>query len=246
MNFTLLASGSSGNSCIVEENNTKIMIDCGTQKAYFTSAMQSASVSLDQIDALFITHGHTDHISRLKTVKQLKSYGTFMVDKNEHTMITTNESIVIKDLKITSIPLSHDFPKTVGYIIESNYEKLIYITDTGYINERYLPLLQHADFIVMESNHDPKMLMQTNRPYSLKQRILSSTGHLSNQDSAQTLANLNLEKTKQIVLAHLSQEANDETLALDILNDMLRQIRVDVANKKIVAARQYELLSGGR
>lgn len=204
------------------------------------------NTSLNELDALFLTHGHNDHIARIKTMKDIESYGTFELEKTGHHIITTNESLVVKDLRITSIPLSHDFPNTVGYVVESETEKLVYITDTGYINEKYYELMSKADYYVFESNHDPKMLMNTSRSYYLKQRILSSTGHLSNQESSQALVNLMHEKTSQIVLAHLSQEANDESLALDTLYDAFKQRNWEQANKRITAARQFEILHGGK
>ena len=245
MKFSMIASGSSGNCCIVEENNTKIMIDCGTTKQYFMQSLETLRIDLQDFNALLLTHGHNDHVARIKTMKQVESYGTFEIDKMGHHMISTHDSFVIGDLRITSIPLSHDFPKTIGYLVESEFEKLVYITDTGYINERYYDTIKDADYYVFESNHDPKLLMNTARPYITKQRILSSEGHLSNEESASMLTSLLGDSTQQIVLAHLSREANDESLALDTLYKVLQSTKIKTADKRIQVARQYELLFGG-
>lgn len=246
MKFSILASGSSGNVCIVEEHHTRIMIDCGTSKQYFTTALEELNISMQTLDALLLTHGHQDHVSRIKAMKEIESYATFEIAKNGHHIIGTHETFIINDLKITSIPLSHDYAKTVGYIIESDREKLVYVTDTGYINDRWKQELTGAQYYIFESNHDPRMLMNSSRPYLTKQRILSAEGHLSNEDSAIALASLVQEQTSQVFLAHLSREANDETLALDTLYEVLESTRISTANKRIQAARQFEILHGGK
>lgn len=246
MKFSILASGSSGNVCIVEEHTTKIMIDCGTSKQYFTSALEELHESISSMDALLLTHGHQDHVSRIKAMREIESYGTFEIAKSGHHIIGTHDTFIVKDLKITSIPLSHDYAKTVGYIIESANEKLVYVTDTGYLNDRWKQELANAQYYIFESNHDPKMLMNSSRPYLTKQRILSAEGHLSNEDSALALASLVGPQTMQLFLAHLSTEANDETLALDTLYGLLESTRISTADKRIQAARQFEILHGGK
>ncbi len=104
-------------------------------------------------------------------------------------------------MRFTPIALSHDALNTVGYIVENGIEKLVYITDTGYINEKHIPRIKDADYIVLESNHDVQMLMATSRPQFTKQRIYSDTGHLCNEDCAAVLDQIVTEKTKMIILA---------------------------------------------
>ena len=145
---------------------------------------------------------------------------------------------------MTPLPLSHDAENTVGFVLETAQEKLVYITDTGYVREECVPLIADADYYVMESNHDVGMLMQTRRPYPIKMRILSDSGHLCNEDCAHLLTRLVTPRTRSIFLAHLSEEANQPQLAWQVSADALKQCacRKDLVLK---AAGQYEILMGG-
>ncbi|HZJ86831.1 MAG TPA: MBL fold metallo-hydrolase, partial [Erysipelothrix sp.] len=128
---------------------------------------------------------------------------------------------------------------SVGYIIEDTDHKLVYITDTGYIRNEDLNLLLDADIIVLESNHDPKMLMDSKRPYYIKQRILSDTGHLSNDKAGTILAQIVSDNTQEVVLAHLSDEANTEELAFDTVSRYLNGFK-----GRLKVGKQHEVVSG--
>jgi phosphoribosyl 1,2-cyclic phosphodiesterase len=121
----------------------------------------------------------------------------------------------------------------------------VYVTDTGYLSNKNLEKMYNADFYILESNHDSMMLMETNRPLSLKKRILDDEGHLSNYDCAQALAKLIGPKTKEIVLAHLSEEANDPQLAYETLIEVLTNEKIDYKQLKIGIAMQNESYLGG-
>lgn len=114
----------------------------------------------------------------------------------------------MEDLKITSFPLSHDVDYINGYIFESDNKKVAYITDTGYINIKNHELLNNLDCYIIESNHDIELLMEGSYPHYLKQRILSDRGHLSNHDAINYLNKFVGERTKKIVLFHLSEKNN--------------------------------------
>ena len=128
------------------------------------------------------------------------------------------------------INTSHDASESKGYVFTTNDSSLVYITDTGYINNKYFKKLYNKNMYIMESNHDVEMLMHGKYPPWLKQRVLSDKGHLSNQASSFYLSKLIGNNTKTVVLAHLSHENNTEEIALDTLKSTLREYNVDFKN----------------
>ena len=245
LRYVLLGSGSNGNCCIVESNNTVIMIDFGLGIKDIKERMDKVGYELDEVKALFITHNHTDHIRSIKYFPIEKIYATAstLIDLNP-IIIEPFKTIYVGDLKVTPIPTSHDAGNSVGYIIEDNEEKLVYMTDTGYVNKKFFPFMKDADHYVFESNHDETMLLRCKYPYFLKKRIISDSGHLSNTDCAEILSLLISEKTKSIVLAHLSEEANTKELALSTLKDIFNKNCIDYSNITIQAADRYKITIG--
>lgn len=245
MKFALLASGSKGNCCIVTHKNTNIVIDCGTTKKYLMSCFDQLSYDYKHSDALLITHTHTDHISQLNMFDGVPTYATSFVKSNQYRPIVEYESFFLRDVLVTAISLSHDCERTVGYILEADGEKLVYVTDTGYVKDEAKAYLKNANYYIFESNHDMQMLMETNRPMYIKQRILGDSGHLCNEDSARVLSEIIGDQTTEIVLAHLSEEGNSAKQALSILKAQLIDKEIEIAHKKMAAAKQYEIYIGG-
>lgn len=245
MKFALLASGSKGNCCLIQDQDSSIVIDCGSTKTYLKQCFETLKCNPLHSDALFITHTHRDHISQLKMFNDITTYARCDLDTDYFHNIEALSEIQIKTLKVKEIPLSHDSGICSGYIIENEHRKLVYITDTGYVKEEYLPLLQNADYYIFESNHDIEMLMQTNRPMYIKQRIIGDKGHLCNEDSAYLLSRLIGEKTKEVVLAHISEEGNHRGKAKDVLIEILNDKRIDCSNIKITSAPQFQIIAGG-
>lgn len=239
MKYSLLASGSKGNCFVLESSTTTIVIDCGTTRRYLQQGFSEIGLGLDAVDALLITHDHSDHISQIKLFAKTSIYAPKSIIETQTTVIPY-QPFYIKDFKITAIPTSHDSEISVGYIIETHQEKLVYMTDTGYIRDRDIAMMDGADYYIIESNHDPALLMQTKRPYIIKRRILSDSGHLSNQDAGQFLAKVVSAKTKEIVLAHLSEEANSHELAHATIQSF-----VSGFNVLIRVGKQYEIVYGG-
>lgn len=132
------------------------------------------------------------------------------------------DSFDIKDIHVDMIKTSHDTEDSKGYIISDSVSSIVYITDTGYINRKYFDLLSNRDLYIMESNYDAQMLMNGKYPFHLRQRILSDKGHLSNYDSALYLSSFISSNTKYILLAHLSEENNNEEIAYNTLTERLR------------------------
>lgn len=232
----LLASGSKGNCCIVKCDNTKIVIDCGCTKKYLVNSFNEVNISVDDVDALLVTHSHIDHIQQIKMFKNTNIYSSVYLDSNNVTILAPFEEIKVNDVTITSIPLSHDSGITMGYVIEYNKQKLVYITDTGYIPNKIKDIISDADYYIFEFNHDVEMLMQTNRPMYIKQRIVNDYGHLCNEDAALVLSEIISNKTKDIVLAHISQEANNEEKARNALikymsEELLKSVNIQAGKQ---------------
>ena len=246
MRVCVLSSGSKGNCTYVEVNNYKILIDIGTSSLYVENALRSINVEPKSINLILITHAHVDHVSGLRVFSKKYKTLTYISKKilKEANLVEENYNILdnlndIKDIKITEIELSHDVTDIKGYIIEYNGSSMVYITDTGYINEKYYNIITNKNIYVFESNHDVQKLMNNPKyPHYTKIRILGDKGHLSNNDSAYYLSKLIGNNTKKVILAHLSEQNNTDSLALETLKNTLKQKNIDFND--IVIAHQNE------
>ena len=245
MRIYSLASGSKGNCFILQFNDTCLMIDCGTTQKYLMMAMESLNITIKDIDALLVTHDHSDHISQIKMFKDLPIYSPIDIKDQDVYKIVPLEEFNIKNIQIFPLVLSHDASITLGYIFDDGKKRIAYLTDTGYVNEKYYPLLKNIDYIIIESNHDIKMLMESNRPLYVKQRILSASGHLCNEDCADVLSNIIGKNTKGIMLAHISREANDYELALNTNIDYLKKCGIDLTHIEIKVCEQFSIVEIG-
>ncbi|WP_075876814.1 MBL fold metallo-hydrolase [Merdibacter massiliensis] len=220
MKAALLESGSKGNCCLIKHKGTKIVIDCGGTKRYLQQCLQTLQCDVSDADALLVTHTHKDHVAQLNSFRHLPAYAWADLGR-EQQQVEPFETFWIKDIQVQVLPLSHDAEHTIGFVLEADGEKLVYITDTGYVRNDVKERICNADYYVFESNHDVEMLMQTNRPIYIKQRIINDYGHLNNEDSAQVLREVIGERTKEIVLAHISQEGNTRAQAHQTLEHEL-------------------------
>ena len=230
MRAIVLSSGSKGNTTYIESNEAKILIDAGNSCKYINEKLHTISVNPNDLDGILITHTHSDHINGLKVFCKkfdVKVYCTKKMynDINYVTNVSFIESdkIIIKDMEIDVIKTSHDASDSNGYIINCDDNSIVYITDTGYINEKYHKKLCNRNVYIMESNHDIEMLNNGPYPYELRRRIYGDKGHLSNIDSAKYLADFIGDKTKCIMLAHLSEENNNPDIAYNTLVDKLNE-----------------------
>lgn len=237
MKVSVLSSGSKGNTTYIETKETKILIDAGNSSKYILNTLTELNINPQEIDAILITHIHSDHIKGLQVLLKNINPCVYMTEKmrlyldyiNNYKIID-EDIIEIKDLKINVIKTSHDTDDSVGYIINNENKSIVYITDTGYINQKYFDILKNREIYIMESNHDIEMLNNGKYPFELRQRILSDKGHLSNYDSAKYLSKFIGNKTKYILLAHLSEENNTESLAYNTLTDRLAKEKINIDN----------------
>lgn len=248
MKVSLLASGSKGNSCYVETSVGKFLIDIGMTCSYIEKQLKSIDKSGKDIDAVFITHTHSDHINGLKSFVKKYNPIIYVSEKiyNELSKVIVSDNfvilgkeLVIDDLKVSIIKTSHDADDSNGYIFEEENHSFVYITDTGYINVKNHNKLLDKNLYILESNHDIDLLMNNEKyPYYLKQRILGDRGHLSNVDSSYYLSKFIGNNTKCVILAHLSEHNNTKELALKTFKDTLKNNNKSC--KQIIVAEQNE------
>ena len=151
----------------------------------------------------------------------------------------------IGEIEVTAFPTSHDATNPCGFLLKAGDESLVYMTDTGCFLENNLELIKNPTYLIIESNHDIQMLLKTKRTYELKTRILSDVGHLCNEDSAIATCEIIGSNTKEIVLAHLSEEANTPEIALAAYLKIFKHFGVNPNNYKISCANQHQSLLGG-
>ena len=247
MLVSVLASGSKGNSTLIKTEKLNILIDAGMNLKYLTEKLSYFEILPSEINYIFITHTHKDHVGSLETfIKKNKPticLGKKMLKdleclKEYDNLILLDNIIELEDVLVETIKTSHDTSESLGYIFTSNNKSLVYITDTGYINNKYFTKIYNKTMYIMESNHDIEMLMHGSYPPWLKQRVLSDKGHLSNKASSFYLSKLIGANTNYVVLAHLSHENNTEEIAMNTLCTTLKEYNVKFNN--IFIAKQNE------
>ncbi len=229
MRIENIASGSTGNCTYIGTDNTHVLIDTGISKKRILEGLKDADLCLDDIDAILITHEHIDHICSLGVVlraKEIPVYSTkgtideikkcSSLKKFNHDLlveINKDKPFKINDLSFTALKTSHDAKESVCYKFQEGNKCGAIVTDLGVYDDYLIGNLKDLDFLMLEANHDIKMLEVGPYPYPLKQRILSDMGHLSNEASGQFLDKILNDNIKGIMLGHLSKENNTQDLA---------------------------------
>lgn len=233
MRLMSIASGSSGNCIYVGNDNTHLLIDTGISRKRIEEGLNTIGLTLSDINGILVTHEHSDHISGLGVILRkynIPVYGTNgtieesartkYLDKVDMSLLNglyADEDYEIGSLKVHPFSISHDAIEPCGYRISSdNGEKVVAVaTDMGCYNDYIVNNLKDLDAILLEANHDVKMLQVGSYPYYLKQRILSSHGHLCNEMSGRLLDEILSDRLKKIYLGHLSKENNYPDLAYE-------------------------------
>lgn len=254
MRITTLISGSSGNALYIETKQTRILIDAGQSGKCLSGVLQEGcGLEPGQLDAVFVTHAHRDHIlgvgvlSRRYGLPIYATEGTWMemepligpICPERKEVIGVEKCLEMGDIKIESFATSHDALEPVGYLCSGEGEHIGIATDSGVFTTRMGRKLQNMDCLVLEANHDPQLLMKGPYPWPLKKRIASILGHLSNEKAGQALLRTIGPRTKKVILAHLSEENNRPSLAVETVNNMLKEAQVDLGEVDIMVAPRY-------
>lgn len=231
MRLCSIASGSSGNCIYVGTEETHVLVDAGISGKRIEQGLNQLELTGNDIDAILVTHEHSDHISGLGVMARryhipvYTTGGTADAISRMKTMqklpedtfheIVEDEDFHIRDLTIHPFSIPHDAAQPVGYRLECQQKAVGIATDLGKYNEYIVDNLQNLDAVLLEANHDIRMLQVGSYPYYLKQRILSDKGHLSNESSGRLLGELLNDRLKGIMLGHLSKENNYAELAYE-------------------------------
>lgn len=243
LKFCPLFSGSNGNSIFISYKDTRLLIDCGCSFKRIKESLHSIGEDIMQLDAIFLTHSHTDHTSALPMMlKNLRAkvcgtrgtlievYPKICDYSDKIFQIDRHQSIGVLDLKIESFAVPHDACQTVGYNIFAGDKTVSVLTDVGHLEENLYTDVKGKELVFLESNHDLNALENCSYPFHLKQRIRGDEGHLSNENAGKFASHLVQNGTKKIILGHLSGEANTPELAFETVKEVLSSNQI-IANK---------------
>lgn len=234
--FCSLYSGSSGNSIFVGTKNARVLIDAGLPGKKIEEAMKSIDENPGDLNAIFVTHEHLDHIKGIGIISRKFDVPIYAnadtwaaMEKNigkikEHNIriMDRRSTVSIKDLDVSSYNIPHDAAAPVGYTLHSKGKRVSIATDFGIYTTEIRDNIKDSDVILIESNHDVSMLKYGPYPYSLKRRVLSEVGHLSNEDCGTAVVDLiNYKENKKIILGHLSGTNNHPDLAYETVKSVL-------------------------
>lgn len=231
MRVCSIASGSSGNCIYIGSDTTHILIDVGISCKRVKEGVGALGLSMNQIDGIFITHEHSDHIAGLGVIAKqysipvyctkgtmdgiLSGKGRNIPDESLFTVVTAEQKVILKDMTIHPFAISHDAAEPVAYRVYHEKKKVAVATDLGCYNDYTVASLTGMNVLVLEANHDVNMLQVGPYPYYLKKRILGNRGHLSNESAGKLLCRLIHDKMQAVVLGHLSKENNIPELAYE-------------------------------
>ena len=226
-----IASGSSGNCICVGSDNTHLLIDAGVSGKRIETGLNEIELKTSEMQGILVTHEHVDHIAGLGVLARRYGIPIFATEKTVNAILNTKsvgkmdadlfqvirpgKRFSIGELTINPISISHDAADPVAYKVINGDRKVAVVTDLGNYNQAIVDELQGLDALLLEANHDVKMLQMGIYPYALKQRILGDRGHLSNERSGQLLSELLHDNFGTVVLGHLSKENNYEELAYE-------------------------------
>lgn len=240
LRFCTFYSGSSGNCTYIEYNNSAILIDAGSSLKKLLLKLDEISANIKNISGIFITHEHIDHISGLKAISSkykipiiantstLNEILSVFPDINSDLFIplNTGDKACAGEFEVNSFFTPHDSAESVGYTIKTGNKKFTVATDMGHITDLFFDNAVNSDIVLIEANYDEFMLKNSTYHPSLKKRVSSNFGHLSNDDSAKAIVKLHKNGTKKIILAHLSKENNMPEVALNTVHNELETIGI--------------------
>jgi phosphoribosyl 1,2-cyclic phosphodiesterase len=250
----MLGSGSAGNSALVATDHCKILVDGGLSARQVALRLERCGVMPEQLDGILLTHEHGDHICGLDvlcrkfdvpiycnalTAEAVRSDSSFERHRNWR-IFATGAEFSICDIIVQTFPVPHDAVDPLGFALHAGSGSLGYITDLGYVTKMIVERLRQVQTLVIETNHDEKLLQNdTHRPWPVKQRIQSRHGHLSNAAAAGVIEELLPGKIERVVLGHLSRDCNAPELAMKTVRESLK--KHDKLDLELYCATQFEI-----
>lgn len=237
MQFSVLASGSTGNAIYVETEKHRFLVDAGLSGKQMEKQFDQIGRSMEGLTGVLVTHEHSDHIKGLGIIARKYQLPIYANEKTWLAMDGHIGEIAVEQknvfgmeaihsfgsVDIQSFGVSHDAAEPMFYVFHEGEKKLVLITDTGYVSERMKGIIANADTYVFESNHDIHMLRMGRYPWNVKRRILSDVGHVSNEDAAVAMSEVLGDRTKRFYLAHLSADNNMKELARMSVTQTLKE-----------------------
>jgi phosphoribosyl 1,2-cyclic phosphodiesterase len=231
LSLTLLGSGSGGNCALIITENCRVLIDAGFSARQICQRLQAVGVAPETLDAILLTHEHGDHVTGLevfcrkypvpiycnpRTAESLRLDG--LAEFSSWRFFETGSVFLLKDLEVQTFYVPHDAVDPVAFVFANGAGAIGFLTDLGYAPRLALERLREVHTLVIETNHDERMLQDDmKRPWSVKQRILSRHGHLSNAAAARLVADIGGKHLSRVILGHLSRECNRPELALSAM-----------------------------
>lgn len=256
VSVSVLASGSRGNSTIIESSQARILVDAGISCRETFKRLKSIGLDPRTLSAVLITHEHSDHVSGLATLAKKLNVPVFMTGATHQAwarslrddagelpklrrleIFSAGRSFQIADVTVTAFTIPHDAADPVGFTLRAEGMKIAIATDLGYIPRSVCDHLRRCDVLIVESNHDLEMLRVGPYPWSVKQRVMSRVGHLSNESLAQFFAKDYDKGASYIVLAHLSEQNNHPEVARKAAEDALGPQRTLLENRILLAGQ---------
>jgi phosphoribosyl 1,2-cyclic phosphodiesterase len=240
MEICILASGSKGNCIYIAGGGTALLIDAGLSAKETLRRMETAGLDKDTVKSILLTHDHSDHCKGTRVLSEKLEAELYANEgtatslermdprlQRGFTIFDGGGAFEINDLRIEPFQVPHDASDTVGFVIDDGSSRICIVTDIGQPTALVKVKMLNCDMIVVESNHDYDMLMESERSWSLKQRIAGRSGHLSNDDAAGLITETISSRLKNIVLAHLSEDCNTPHLARSTMIGALHGINRD-------------------
>ena len=242
LSMCVLASGSKGNAIYISDGATSVLIDAGLSGIEIERRMKSRGLSPDAIDAILVSHEHSDHIRGVGVLSRRFDLPVYITRKTEQATgsalgklqdsrihhFECGSDFQISTLGFRAFPISHDAGDPAGFTVRKNGTKIGIATDLGIVTNVVKAHLRDCDALVLEANHDPEMLINGPYPWPLKQRIKGRTGHISNEESKALLQEIKHENLSHVILAHLSETNNTPRKALSEVSLALDEVRVQL------------------
>ncbi|NGQ96109.1 MBL fold metallo-hydrolase [Brevibacillus sp. SYP-B805] len=244
MRFSVLASGSTGNAIYIETDRTALLIDVGITGKQAEAALEEIGAKAANLKAILVTHEHVDHIKGIGVMARRYNIPIYAnpktwaeldgqigaIQEHQRRFFEVGEIREFEDLTVESFGISHDAAEPMGFCFFHGNKKLSVATDLGYVSDRIKETIRGADAYIFEANHDVEMLRMSQYPWSIKRRILSDVGHLSNEAAGEALSDFLQGRAERVFLAHLSKENNMMELARLTVKNILEEKGLSVGD----------------